>query len=43
MLSPVTPPCYVTISRSDTYAQANHRALSHLAFKNALLKPIGEF
>ena len=42
MLTPVTPPCYPTISQSDTYAQAEPRALSHLAFKNALLKPVEE-
>ena len=42
MLTPVTPPCYLTISQSENCAQADHRPASplpHLAFKSALLKP----
>ena len=50
MLTPVTPPCYLTNNQSQNCAQADHIPcnhppphLPHLAFKNALLKPTGEF
>ena len=45
MLTPVTPPCYLTINQSENCARADHipwNALPHLAFKNALLKPLRE-
>ena len=42
MLSPVTPPSYLTISQSENCARADHTPCdtppSHLAFKNALPK-----
>ena len=45
--TPVTPPCYLTINQSENCAQAHHIPCNppflHLAFKNALLKPFGEF
>ena len=46
MLTPGTPPCYLTINQSENCAAADHRPLDappSLAFKNALLKPLREF
>ena len=49
MLTPVTPPCYRTNNQSGNWAQADQIPCSpaphlpYLAFKKALLKPIGEF
>ena len=45
MLTPVPPPCCLTISQSENHAQADHipcDTLPHLAFKNALPKPFRE-
>ena len=39
MLTPVIPPCYLTISQSENFTQADHRScnpLPHLAFKTAV-------
>ena len=43
LLTPMTPTCYLTISKSEICAQANHlpcTPLPHLAFKDDLLKSL---
>ena len=45
MLTPVTPPCYLTANQSENCAPADHtpcEPLPCLDFKNALLKPTEE-
>ena len=46
MLTPVTPPFYLTINQSDIVHELSTHPVTpllHLAFKNASLKPIREF
>ena len=46
MLTPLTLPCHLTINQLENCEKADHisgRRLPHTAFKNALLKPTGEF